>query len=145
MTKEDFETVAPLQKLITNRKVDEKKNKESSWLKTIEIKLTKSTPNILEIKYNLTEPPKKIDIAKNKKTVTSAFKTFKEVKLPLLWPNGKELSKAKVKDLSSMLRLVPSDCKEFYEFLKDSRTTDFEDDIEGIGNEIDFEIETEEE
>lgn len=65
---------------------------------------------------------------------------IKEIELPLLWPNGKPLSLEKVKDLREILKLVPHDAKAFYDFLKSNPCQDFQEDIEGLGADVDFEI-----
>jgi hypothetical protein len=60
------------------------------------------------------------------------------VGLSLRWPNGKGISQPKMKDLKSMLSLIPSDAKPFYRnFFKDPRVCD---DIEGFNADLDFEI-----
>ena len=66
---------------------------------------------------------------------------FKETILPSLWPQGKELSQEKIKDLKELLKLLPADCKDFYNFLKRVKAGNFDDDIDGFGEVVDFEIE----
>ena len=40
-----------------------------------------------------------------------------------------------------MLKLVPSDAKPFYNFLKDTRSGTFTDNVDGFGASVDFDIE----
>lgn len=134
--KTDFISVSPLQKLITNRKVDIEKNK-ISWLNTCEIGLQKDNPFKLYMKCRVTDEPHIVDISKGRKNKTTLF----DAELPLLWPNGRELSAAKIKDLKEMLKLIPNDSKSFYDFLKTITPGDFADDTEGFGADIDFDVE----
>lgn len=64
--------------------------------------------------------------------------------LPILYPDGRELSEAKIKDLKELLKLIPADAKPFYSFLRNIGSNNFVDDTEGFGNTIDFEIDEEE-
>ncbi len=66
---------------------------------------------------------------------------FKNVELDHLWPKGKPLSAEKVKDLKEMLELVDDEDKPFYYFLQDVLTTECDDDVEGYGETIDFDLE----
>lgn len=137
-----FKSVGPLLKAITNRKIDLEKNK-ISWLKTYEIELKKDIPCMMYLKSALNETSRIVDISKNKKL--NDMHHFQNISLPLLWPNGKELSSSKVKDLKDILKFIPEDCKHFYSFLETVRSAEFEDDFEGIGRTIDYEIEQDEE
>lgn len=65
----------------------------------------------------------------------------KSIELPLLWPNGKPLSTAKLNDLKELLQLVPPDAKHFYTFLDNAESHEFDDDVEGFGPAIDFQFE----
>ncbi|CAG9822849.1 unnamed protein product [Phaedon cochleariae] len=136
LSKTDFVSVSPLQKLITNRKLDIEKNK-ISWLNTCEIELRKVDPFKLYMNSRLGDDPKIVDISKGGRKNRTTFDT----ELPLLWPDGRELSAAKIKDLKEMMRLVPNDSKSFHDFLKTVTSGDFEDDAEGFGASIDFDVE----
>lgn len=138
LTKEDFRSVAPIQNLITNRKMDINKQK-ISWMTTFEIELHKSDPFKLFMKSKLTDEPTVVDISKRAKNRKS--KPHFNMDLPLLYPDGHELSDAKIKDLREMMKLIPVDAKPFYNFLKTTRSNDFIDDIDGFGRVIDFEVE----
>lgn len=39
-----------------------------------------------------------------------------------------------------MLHLIPKDAKEFYDFLKTIARSDFEDDVDGNGERLDFDF-----
>lgn len=56
-----------------------------------------------------------------------------------LWPTGKPVPHAKLRDLKSMLHLILQDSYEFY--VKLVGNDDIEDDLEGFSDPPDFEIE----
>lgn len=135
---EDFFSVEKLENLITNRKVDIMKVK-ISWLETHEILIDKSHPNIIKMRKRIGDEFQTIDIAKAKTKLD-----FKNVKLEQLWPNNRPLSKEKINDLNEMLELVDDKDKPFYDFLKNNTTTaEFEDDVDGFCENIDFDLEDE--
>lgn len=114
-TKTDFLSVEPLLKNITNRKKDINKEK-ISWQKTFEIEIRKSDPNKLNFKSDITsETIPIVDITKHSKDRQTSSKN---IELPPLYPDGRPLSLAKIKDLKDMLSLIPKDAKPFYNFLK---------------------------
>lgn len=136
LSSEDFFSVKELEKLITNRKVDVNKQK-INWMETHEIRLEKSQPNILKMKRKMNDDFQSVDIAKG-----SANKIdFGRVELEPLWPNGRPLSKEKLKDLQEMMELVPKKYKYFYEFLEVAAAHEFIDDVDGFGETIDFDPE----
>lgn len=61
--------------------------------------------------------------------------------LPILFPNRRGLSAAKITDLKELLKLIPTDAKGFYSFLKNVASGDFIDDADGLGSSIDFSVE----
>lgn len=136
LQREDFRSILPLENVITNRKVDIDKNK-ISWLNTIEIELQSNSPTKIYMRSKLTDQPQVLNISKLRKNKPR----FDQIELPLLWPNGRELSDAKVRDLKEILKLVPNDSKLFYQFLKTVKTSEFVDDIEGFGLTIGFDAE----
>lgn len=138
-TKEHFVSVENIMKSITNRKTDETKQKVS-WLDCHEIELQKTAPAILLMKTDVDNSikPQRVNIEKSGK---GRKPVLKDIELPLLWPEGKPLSIEKSADLKYILKLVPKDAKDFYKFLLVSKTSQFEDDIEGFGGDVDFEIE----
>lgn len=132
---EEFFSVKTLEEVITNRKVDVNK-KKISWLDTHEIILDKSLPNILKMQKNCYGDYQVVDIAKARTEVD-----LKSIDLEHLWPNGRPLSKEKVKDLKEMLELVDEEDRPFYAFLDDVTTNEFVDDVDGYGETVDFEVE----
>ncbi|KAL4713786.1 hypothetical protein ACJJTC_012303 [Scirpophaga incertulas] len=137
LEKDDFQSVAPLQNSITNRKSDVDKQK-ISWLSTFEIELRRSEPTKLFMKSNLDEEARVVDISKGAKNRKQ--KPNFVLDLPILYPNGRELSSAKIQDLKELMKLVPSDAKAFYGFLRTVTPGDFVDDADGLGNSVDFDI-----
>lgn len=136
MSSEDFFSVKKMEALITNRKKDINKQK-INWMGTHEILLDKLHPTIIKMRRKLDDDFQSVDIAKANGT------DFKCVELDQLWPNGRPLSQAKLDDLKELLQLVPKKYKHFYSFLDVTPTRDFDDDIDGFGEEIDFEVEEE--
>lgn len=135
MSPVDFFPIKTMEEVITNRKVDVNK-KKINWLETHEIVLNKFRPNIITMKKKIGGVYQEMDIAKAR-TQTD----FKNIDLEQLWPNGRPLSNAKVKDLKEMLDLVDDEDKPFYDFLNDVKTDEFIDDVDGFGQTIDFELE----
>lgn len=135
MKPEDFFSSKSLEEMITNRKVDVKKSKVS-WLDTHEILIDKFHPNIIKMRKRIGDEFQTVDISKAKTPMD-----FKNVKLLHLWPNGRPLSKEKVKDLKEMLHLVDDEDKPFYDFLQNINTEQFVDDVDGYCENIDFEQE----
>ncbi|KAJ0177334.1 hypothetical protein K1T71_007343 [Dendrolimus kikuchii] len=138
LQKDDFKSVTPLQNIITNRKCDENKQK-ISWLSTFEIELRRDEPLKLFMKSKLEEEPQVIDISRGGKGRKQ--KSNFAIDLPILYPTGRELSTAKIQDLKELLKLIPTDAKGFYSFLRNAASSDFIDDTEGLGNSVDFDIE----
>nr|CAI5863052.1 unnamed protein product [Callosobruchus analis] len=136
MTRLDMISVSNMERAITNRKSDV--NKENiSWLKTHEILLKKDNPT-LYMRNHITDTNfSEVSIEKAGK---GRKPDLKLIELPLLWPNGKPLSAEKAKELKDILKLVPQDAKPFYAFLRSSETEDYDEDIEGLGPNIDIEI-----
>lgn len=134
MSTEDFFSITKMEEVVTNRKVDVNKTK-INWLDTHEILLDKFHPHILKMSKRINGPYQAVDISKAR-TETD----FKSIVLDQLWPKGRPLSEAKVKDLKEMLCLVDEEDKHFYAFLNNVQTEDFVDDVDGYGQSIDFEI-----
>lgn len=136
LSSDDFFSVQKLEELIVNRKMDVNKQK-INWMETHEILLEKSHPNIIKMKRKFKDEFQSVDIAKRGTNVID----FESVELDRLWPNGRPLSKAKLEDLKEMMELVPDKYKYFYEFLLDCTAHNFDDDIDGFGEGIDFDPE----
>lgn len=138
MTKENFSSISPIQDSITNRKTDINKQK-ISWLSTCEISIRKEETAKMYMNENFADPePKIVDISKGTKSRKTNIDF--QTDLPVLYPEGRELSSAKIKDLKEILKLVPQDAKTLYNFLKNANSADFEDDVDGFGIRIDFDV-----
>lgn len=137
MSAEDFFSVHGLESLITNRKVDLNREKVS-WLDTHEILMEKSQPGIIKMRKKIDGPFQSVNLNK-----TGYLLDMKDTVLGSLWPTGRNLSKEKIKDLRSLIDLIPPEHQHFYyERLNRVGEADFIDDIDGFGETIDFELET---
>lgn len=137
MSPDDFFSVHGLESLITNRKVDLNR-KKVSWLDTHEILMEKNQPGIIKMRNKVDGPFQSVNLNK-----TGRLLDMKDIVLGSLWPTGRNLSKEKVKDLRSMMDLIPPEHRHFYdERLNRVGEADFTDDIDGFGETIDFEVET---
>lgn len=137
MSPNDFFSVHGLESLITNRKVDLDREKVS-WLETHEILMEKNQPGIIKMRKKIDGPFQSVDLKKAGYPLD-----MKNIILGSLWPTGRNLSKEKIKDLRSMIDLIPPEYQHFYyERLNRVGEADFIDDIDGFGETIDFEVET---
>lgn len=62
-----------------------------------------------------------------------------ETLLTQLWPNGKEINKAKLDDIKSIMHLIPANAHEFYTNFTGNAV--IEEDINGYNETLDFDIE----
>ncbi|CAH2005914.1 unnamed protein product [Acanthoscelides obtectus] len=125
-----------LEKEITNRKKRCEEDK-FSWLKIKEIKLLNEKPFsiFIETTHDATDNYKEIDIKKGKgNPQTMLFSRH----LQPLWPNGKPVAEAKLKDIKSYLNPIPPADHPFYVNLIGDDT--IEEDTEGYNAELDFQI-----
>lgn len=99
-----------------------------NWQNIHEIVLEKDSPYILKIKNDLDDAPQVVNIEKAGK---GRKPVLKNIDLPRRWPNGKNLSKEKIKDLKELLKLVPADARSFYDYLKGSQGVTMDDDVDG--------------
>lgn len=139
MSGSQFFSVGDLEKEIVNRKIDVSKNK-ISWLKTKVIKLVKEKPFSIFLKYSHDENDEFHEVLLQKNVKRQAPASFKS-DLQILWPNGKEISNLKLQDIKSLMPFIPMDAKAFYKNLKGMN---FDDDLDGFGNQLDFEPDDEE-
>lgn len=108
------------------------------------IKLEKNKPYSIFFKENHDENPEAQENGDYKEVLIHKVQKgrrtqdFGESKLDILWPDGKEISNKKLNDLKALMPFIPKDVKDFYKGL---RGIDFEDDLEGFGPEVDFEVE----
>lgn len=152
MSSDDFWSSNQLEKAITNRKVDVNKAK-INWLgnflfkektdsqgtftiDTHEILLEKSDPFVLKMYKIPGGNFQVLSILKRGKSTS-----LKNIQLEKLWPEGKPLSKEKVKDLNDLLAFLPSVAQQTFSFLENIVQHDFSDDVDGFGEYVDFEIE----
>ncbi|CAB3240707.1 unnamed protein product [Arctia plantaginis] len=92
------------------------------------------------MKSKLEEEPQVIDISKGGKGRKQ--KPNFDLDLPILYPTGRELSTAKIKDLRELLKLIPTDAKGSYNFLRNAASSDFINDTDGLAEEEDWNEET---
>lgn len=138
MSSQDFFSIKKMEEVVTNRKVDVNKQK-INWLQTHEILFDKFNSNIIKLKRKIDDDFQSVSIEKAIRQVD-----FKSVELEQLWPDGRALSEAKLEDLKSMMDLIPNEDKQFYLFLGVVATREFVDDVDGFGEELDFQLEEEE-
>ncbi|KAL0821958.1 hypothetical protein ABMA28_005346 [Loxostege sticticalis] len=136
MHNENFLSSLKLEKNIVNRKktIDGEK---VSWLHTKEIMIKKDEMFKIYMKSNLNGDFKIVDLKKNVRG-RQYFITKAEMKP--LWPTGKPVPDAKLRDLKSMLHLIPQDSHDFY--VKLVGNDDIEDDLEGFSGQPDFDVES---
>lgn len=114
MRKEDFVSSKPLEKLIVNRKKSITGDR-ISWNRFQNIIYDRNSPFILKVKeYNPNESPI-IEISLQRNRVS---KKIGEIKLPLLYPNGRPIDKQKYDDLKELMKYVPKHHHSFFNALK---------------------------
>lgn len=79
-----------------------------------------------------------VDIQKRGKPIS-----LKEIRLEKLWPERHPLSKEKIKDLKDLLEFLPSVAQQTFSFLETVAQHDSSDDVDGYGEDLDFELENE--
>lgn len=133
-----FISTANLEQNIVNRKMYT--NEKVSWLKTKEILLKKQHPCSIFMKESFAEDFRQIDI---KKRTQGRLSLLRSSSFTILWPNGKEISKSKLKDLKSLMQFIPKDSQWLYKNFIASE--DIVDDVEGFSGNPDFDIDFENE
>lgn len=103
---------------------------------THEILLEKSQPFLLKMYEMPGADFKIVNIQKRGKPIS-----LKEIRLEKLWPEGQPLSKEKVKDLTELLKFLPSAAQQTFSFLENIVQRDSLDDVDGFGENVDFELE----
>lgn len=108
----DFLSFTELQGMICNWKKDVGKNKVS-WIKMWQIEYLKN--DIFKLYVTNYDGEKiEIDVQKTGKTADG----FMNHNPSLLYPNGREISEAKMKDLMDLMPLIAEECQENYKKLK---------------------------
>lgn len=112
MSKEDFVSSKPLEELITNRKKSTNGEK-INWLNVQKIIYEKYSPFMLDfVNYGADVP---VTISLQKKGTPE---DFKQIKLPSLYPQFREIAYLKFKDLQKLLKYIPKKYHKFYQSLK---------------------------
>lgn len=65
---------------------------------------------------------------------------LKDICLEKLWPEGHAISKEKIKDLKELLAYIPEASRQDYSFLNTIAGSDFLDDVDGFGENLDFNL-----
>lgn len=125
MSSEDFLSTCELEQMITNRKIDEDKNK-INWLHFRSIRYSKKEPLVLVAN-------KMARINLKRKGIDE--KSFGECAMPLLYPNGRCIDVRKYKDLLELIKYIPNEYHDFYKNL----TTDDEQIDFGLADDSDEE------
>jgi len=140
MNDEDFISSEMLKKNITNRKVKVSGDK-INWLQTRQIKLCRSHPFSLFMSQTLSDKNFiEINIEKRCRDRASNDIFPSEALLTQLWLNGKEINKAKLDDIKSIMHLIPTDAHEFHTNFTGNSV--IEENVNGYNENLDFDIET---
>jgi hypothetical protein len=115
MTMQDFFSTSALEKVVNRKAFTDDRKVE--WLKTCWIRLEKENPQVLKMKQTHNEDYRFSTLDLNRRNIEP----------PLLYPNGRTLTKKKLKDLVDLSQCIPPVHHPFYKDLKGS------DDVEDIG------------
>lgn len=141
MTSNDFFGTEKLEKIIVNRKTNQN-NDKINWLKLREIKLTKKEPTKIYVRTDFESTFDKIDVARHTpRGRQQKHFSYKQSLVPM-WTKGKPIAAPKLKDLKSVMHLIPFDAKAFYASLCSSE--DVEDDVDGFCATPDFVVDVDE-
>lgn len=122
---ENIKNILPLENKIVNRKVSLDKGKVE-WMKIQWLRFEKESPYVIKYKYSNNEEVCFSEVNIAKRNVNLSL----NVELEPLYPGGREIQKAKYKDLQDLKQYIPPIYHEFYDNLKyDSKAVD-EDIIE---------------
>jgi hypothetical protein len=135
MTADSFVSTASLEQHITNRKRDAT-NGKVDWLHIRQIQYRRQNPKTLFVRYSHdpVEDWKEVSLAKRAdKTVLSEIESSK------LYEKPREINPMKVKDLISMLHLIPPVYHDFYRRLT-SGSKSADEDVDGLADVLDFEV-----
>lgn len=114
MTHNDFLSTKILETAVTNRK-QSTDGSQVNWLKMQCIKVERAKPFSIQYKYDLNdEEYKTIDLRIH--TVGKPT-LLKNVDQPLLYPNGRTISKEKLKDMKDLLKYIPPIKHEYFTLL----------------------------
>lgn len=145
---DDFYSTEPLEKLIVNRK-KKTRNVKVNWMKTRELGITKEDPYHIYMKsdfdredFDCLDITRKISNRRNGGSDNPEEGVFKS-HLIKLWPSRKPIAEPKLRDIISIMHLIPEDARHFYNNLT-GRADHIEDDVDGFSTELDFILEDEE-
>ncbi|XP_063244846.1 uncharacterized protein LOC134546186 isoform X3 [Bacillus rossius redtenbacheri] len=130
-----FIGTSQLEQMVSNRKIDVNKEKVS-WLQTREIMLEKNKPFSIFLRKDFVSEYSEIDIKKRQSG--RPLTGFRDKLIPL-WENGKPIAIPKLRDIESVMDLIPGDAKEFYKALFGAAQV--EDDVDGFSGAPDFDVE----
>lgn len=119
MTADMFYSTKPLEEATVNRKVDED-NQKVEWLKMQWMQFRKEDPGVMYFKNTCDNdvPFYKVDFKQRRLSRGRQPKLLEAVKdLPVLYPDGRGLKKAKLNDIRSLLKYVPPIHHPFYDSL----------------------------
>lgn len=116
ISKEHFKSSKQLEDNITNRKVNSDKSKVE-WLKIQWIYFTSEKPYCMHYKYSNNDTFEFFEVDLKKRV------TKEHQELDVLFPNGRTIDYAKLKDLKSLLPYIPPIHHEFYNNLRGSSQT----------------------
>ena len=105
-----------------------------------QIRVLKKEPYKIYVKYshNDEEEWSEIDLSKRGK---GRKVELHSVKQDILYPEGRKITESKKSDLMSILKFIPTIHHNFYRKLLANNSVSSEDDIDGLDEEPDFEIE----
>lgn len=140
MTKENFYDPKNILKNITKRDYDKTSKENVSWLLTHELKLSKTHEFSLFLKYVSSESYFELNYGKLKrKSGTITSEKWTEVQMGTLFPDGRQLTTAKKKDLLKILNLLPEEGQIYIRKITEGESEDNLEDIDGFSA-LDFEI-----
>uniref|UniRef100_A0A1A9ZVC3 Uncharacterized protein n=1 Tax=Glossina pallidipes TaxID=7398 RepID=A0A1A9ZVC3_GLOPL len=132
MTHQDFFSTSTLENSINNRKVSVP-GIPVNWLKMHWIKLEKSKPYLIQLKYDFNENTE-FNAINIRKSVTSRPLCLKNVIQRLLRPTGRTVTREKRKDMVDLLEFIPPIKQEYSKTLRTNR----EDGSSNTANEDDI-------
>lgn len=139
MQKNDFIGTVGILRNITKRDVDKYSKENVSWLKTHELQLLSTHPFSLFLKYPSADEFKELNYQKLKRKASVGSVPWNQVQYEILYPDGRQLTAAKKKDLLKIASLLPVEGQEFIKKITQSEGVEYEDDIDGFAA-LDFEI-----
>lgn len=114
---EDFLSYRELTKMIVNRKID-MGGQKVDWMKIRSVKLDKQQPYTILYTTDSDEYAEYRMVNIEKKATSCQSPELHAVTLPVLYPDGRVISKAKWLDIISLMKYIPPQFHGFYESLK---------------------------